>query len=766
MTLQVARFSEYHLYAYIVEDPPERYDLLPYVTDDITGSYAMKDNKPMDRVGETGTISFTLNNVGRQFTPGHSSALAGWRKGTKLDLVMVYDNREYIVRYKIDDIRIPTGWTEETYVAVTALDWMDYAAKHPISNPGILTNKRGDEVLEEVLSLMDIQPSQTEFDVGISIFPTVLDTITSHTKAYNEFGKVAFSEGGYVYLRHNQYGDILIFENRHRRHGWNVIDYLPLASIDSGYILNADGGGYVLKPDGFKLILNQRQQYTFDDVMVSTEAVYGKDVINHMTVQANPRRFDTSPQILFSLDAPFAINSGSTVLLRGNYADPLGGLPISGQNMITPVITTDYLANTKSDGTGTNISTSLSISVDYGTEGFAHSLTNNNANTMWITKFNCRGYGIYIPNPITHVEKDNISIGKYEVQPETLNQLYQNTLGDGTVLAASIVNENSEPRTVIKKINLIANRSPSLMLAFLRHGPGNFIHAIDNELDKEFSAYIQGVNFKIQDGGIVRYSWIVKEARSLASGLSPLIVEFNGLGSNDAIDFGYVPDIADLEQRSISLWFYATDQGASGNPTIFGYGPIYTLYITSNTESLQLQAFQRGVANAITIWETDNNSVPYGQWVHLVLIHDVSTWPDGTLPTIYINGSTINITASLGLPVGGTKVEETGSRFVIGNVYYDPLSPFSRPFLGKIKDFRVYNKLLTASEVSQIYNAGTQDYEILSDSNSGIAFQSFAVRTEDISLYEDEILTESMRVMDNIFGAVGDPNDEPIGRTS
>lgn len=749
--------DDYRLYVYL----PGQFDLTPYVIGDITGHWAMRDNKPLDRVGETGTITFQLNNVSKKFTPGHSLAQAGWAKGVKFILRFTFHGDNYIIEGVIGDIRMSTSVYKANIVTVTAVDWMEHAATHPIVNPGLQTNYRGDQVLNYVVTNM-ARSVLTDFDAGVSIFPTTLDTVTSKTKAMSEFAKVAFSEGGYVYLNHRAAGATLVFENRHRRHGWRALDRLLNPTDDSGRLLKTDGS-YLLKTDGGKIVLAEPLDFEVNDTMVGTDTVYGQDVINHLTVQANPRRVDTSPVILFRLDAPFAINSGSTVELRGYYADPNGGAPCRGQNMIDPVATTDYLANTKSDGTGTNKTGALVITTGYGTEGFTHRIKNTDGGTVWVWKFNCRGYGIYNYNAVTHVEKDDNSIALYEEITETLDQAYQNTLYDGTVLAASIVDEEKKPRRVVKKINLTANRSKLLMLAFLSFGPGTYIHAVDNELEKNFNAYIQGVEFRIRPGGLIRYSWIVKEHRTLMLGLSPIVIEYSGVASSgkDAIDFGPLPDISELPQRTISLWVYAESQ-TFNNTGMVTWGPLYRFFIDSVSQDLNLSVMQTGGPAATAYWSA-GGVVTFGQWLHVVLTHDVSRWPNDCTPIMYINGVS-QVLTNPNAP-GGTKDSEVASRFVIGNVY-ETLSEFTSTWKGKIKDVRVYDRVLSASEVTSLYNSGTQSYSILSGPDDGLLFQAFAVRTEELSQYADQTLTSALKVRDNIFGAIGTPNDSPIGRTA
>jgi hypothetical protein len=73
----------------------------------------------------------------------------------------------------------------------------------------------------------------------------------------------------------------------------------------------------------------------------------------------------------------------------------------------------------------------------------------------------------------------------------------------------------------------------------------------------------------------------------------------------------------------------------------------------------------------------------------------------------------------------------------------------------------MYGRALTSVEATTLYNSGVQDDALVTD---GLIFQGPCVRTKDYPLYEDETLTESLKVLDNVYGMVGTPHGSPIGR--
>jgi hypothetical protein len=139
--------------------------------------------------------------------------------------------------------------------------------------------------------------------------------------------------------------------------------------------------------------------------------------------------------------------------------------------------------------------------------------------------------------------------------------------------------------------------------------------------------------------------------------------------------------------------------------------------------------------------------------VHFVITYDGSK--NTSDPIFYINGSSISVTRA-SLP-GSVDVGDAGNALAIGNNG----SNFGFNFDGKMFDVRIYNRLLTAAEVTTIYNAGAPSATV--GSTDGLVFQAFAVRTGDVADYVGDVLTEDMKLRDNVFGYVGIPYNSPVG---
>jgi hypothetical protein len=734
----VERPSDYKIYAYVSAAWTDI--TADAVTDNISANWGMKGYGENDRLAGTGQMTFTLNNTANKYIPGIVGVLTGWTIGVPIKVVITYDGVDYI-RFrgfvsKLDPVA--GAHANEARVKVTVLDWMDYAARYPLVSPAIQLNKTADVALTTILADMPIPPQATDFDTGTQTFQALFDTVTTGTKAYTEFQKLALSELGYIFLKKDAtYGETLRFESATYRNGSRTIKQVVVPSCDSGFLLNEDGS-YLLNEDGSKFILDEAADVIISNTMLNMSVVYGKNVINRATARAHPKKTDTSAVVLFSLDTPIAIAAGETITFKGRYSDPMGGLQVNAINgqmlspipydennnngillhfngknnstetidetgkswvmkygaqlsttekkfgvssvylngdasqlytydnvdlafysrdftihwweyktaitqgylflkftsrlgtqrkqiLITPLysdeflhneiflssdginydiangedlgpielnkwihyaiirngnsfytfrngilistwtstqqiftqnesnnaifiggggggytgyieefqliigtalwtsnftpptsessinILSDYSANTAEDNSGTDLTTDLTVSVIYGAEAPIYTLTNTSVTPGYVTRLNAAGYGVYAYNPIEGTAEDTTSILAYGENAETIDQLYQRDLTAGQAWATAIVAAEKDPRLVLESVTMNANTSGTLMQAFLNCDVGDMVHVEETRTGINGNFYIQNVSYEIQPGGIINFTWGLKE---------------------------------------------------------------------------------------------------------------------------------------------------------------------------------------------------------------------------------------------------------------
>ena len=732
----------------------------------VSGEWGITDNKPTSRIASPGTLNLQLNNNDGRYSPQGPSALTGWQKGIPFKMVVTYQGKTYIRFYGFVEDIVVKQHNLDPMCYVTVLDWLDYAQRFAVINPSIQTNQTGDQYINSLLSLMAIQPQAKNLSSGFEIFPTIFDAVTSETKAFDELSKIALSELGYVYLQKDKiYGETLRFESTNDRYGWKPTDTFPIPDITVNYLLKSGSADKVLTCAGDKLLLNNpnlslSMTIQTDPAITEFETPYGDYQVNRMTVTAYPRLIDTSSVVLFTLSTPVPIPAGLSITIKGTYANPSGGLPVNGMNMITPAATTDFLANTLAAGGGTDFTSDIVVTPVYGTEGFTHLVTNTGSHSGYIIKFNCRGKGVYKYNPISAMPTDATSINTYGYESESLDQVYKVDYGSGATFANSIIEDYKNPNTLLTSITMCANNTNNSMYAFLLGDVGQLYNIIIPEAGINGRYYIEGVSFDMQNG-VIMFKWIVKLAiLSLLSGLTPISVEYSGYPALDTINYGYLPRVSgdSITARSFSAWVYPTS-GAAMND-----GVIIWLYSTGNNSGVDI--YQELGTNKICIisgrystlvgkWKS-SGTVTLNQWNHVVVTYDHTS--TANVPNIYINGTLQSLT-TVYTPTG-TLTSEAGVELAVGNVAH-PSVGFQGTYKGQIYDVQIYPRVISQAEVTTLYNSGTPDATVYV---SNMAFQAPNVKTTDLSKYVNQILTTGLNVRDAQYGAVGYPYGTATGR--
>lgn len=145
--------------------------------------------------------------------------------------------------------------------------------------------------------------------------------------------------------------------------------------------------------------------------------------------------------------------------------------------------------------------------------------------------------------------------------------------------------------------------------------------------------------------------------------------------------------------RTISVW--VNPSTATGIQTIYGSGTVAidtlgTLHFNVGTKD----AYWAGSSDD---WHTPNNAIPLSTWTHVVFTYSGGTTSSSTVH-IYINAVDQTLTFA-----GANHTPNTNnSQYSIG---YDPTTA-GRNFSGMIDDVKVYNRALSALEVTQLYSLG------------------------------------------------------------
>ena len=212
---------------------------------------------------------------------------------------------------------------------------------------------------------------------------------------------------------------------------------------------------------------------------------------------------------------------------------------------------------------------------------------------------------------------------------------------------------------------------------------GNFSGSVDNISLKEVNGNVGTMTN--QDSADLVYSSVLPDQSFLATGVNSAYNFIDLDGGDQYIDCG---DIDTSGNFTFSCWFNAD--------SVAGHNIIFSMSDKSISDGMTC-GFLSGKGGKIYATANNGNTsstkitsvLSTGQWYHLVV-----TKSSGQTETIYING--ISDTNSADTHWG--LVDETiiGARNAGSNYLFN----------GKISQVSVFNKILSATEVSAIYNLG------------------------------------------------------------
>lgn len=456
--------------------------------------YGVDGHDPNDRIANTGQLEFSLDNSTLNsgallgyYSPFHANRRAGFTHNVGIRWKLVSGaTTAYKFRGALVDIDPQPGRYDDRLVPCTALDWMDTAANVDLPDIAAQTSKRPDEIVTSILDLLDDrdQPVSRTIETSLSTLAYSLDggATGARPKFRAVLNQIAMSEFGYVYIKGNTTaGGEFVFENRHHR---SANPTIQATLTDADYIAIA--------------------------VPTSRDEVYSS-----VQVYCSPTSIDAAATtVLFALQTTQTlIQPGETnSSLFGPYRDPVSRQPIGGTATVDPVITTDYLMNSASDGTGSNLSANFTVVATRTGVGVRFDITNNGATAGYVTKLQVRGKGIYRYTAMV----ESLIGGSYGTRPLIVTMPYQNDTNIAKDVADYLAAIYATPFAYARSVTFLANRSSTLMGYALLREPGDRVSISETVSGVDGDFTINGCRYVHEHGGALWCTWEL--APALADG--------------------------------------------------------------------------------------------------------------------------------------------------------------------------------------------------------------------------------------------------------
>lgn len=299
-------------------------------------------------------------------------------------------------------------------LTVHAYDYLKYLNQYELEST-VYEDKRSDEIIDDILDTIGFSSDQYVLDVGLNTIGYAW--FTKGTKAGDAIRNICEAEEGYFYQDEE---GIIRFENRRT---YNVA---PRTTTQ-----------WTIKADD----------------IIEWQEDLSTQIINRCIVKAKPRQV-SGVQEVWRDAVVEEVPANSSITIWAQLDNP-----VTSFSSITA--TTDYLGNTAIDGSGTNITGSITITVTSFTDTAKLVIANGTGATAYITYLRLRGTPAIITHEINELYEDIDSQNKYARQQLDIVNDFIDSGDYAYYLARAIVRKYKEP---CKRINIRIRGVPQLQL--------------------------------------------------------------------------------------------------------------------------------------------------------------------------------------------------------------------------------------------------------------------------------------------------------------
>lgn len=385
------------------------------LTSDVTSIHFGRGKSDELGKAEVGQLSITLNNNSGNYSPSYSSGdYYGYLKPKRVIGVRAYDDDyDYQLFYGYVEEIIPHPHLSEQNAIITAVDGLDHLSRHDMATALYKDSKTGtihDYILTDAgwlrLARLDDGQDTVPYWYGHDI------------KARFAQEEIDDSEQGFSYIDGFGYFN---FEDRYHR-----------SSAE-----------------------HQTSQATFDNTMSGmTYSLNPKNVYNIIKVTVTPFELQAEAELWRLKETP-SIPIGETLTWWGEAS--VSGESVFVDAWVTPASTTDYTANSQSDGLGTDMTANISITTTKFAETIKLDIINNGTVPAYITLLKARGTYYNPQTKVTRKAEDTTSQGDYQKRTLEIDGKYMTDADLAQDLANYAIGKYKEPRAEISMTIMNSN---------------------------------------------------------------------------------------------------------------------------------------------------------------------------------------------------------------------------------------------------------------------------------------------------------------------
>ena len=409
---------------------------------------------------EVGQCSITLNNASGKYTPSNSGGVLYNSLLPKRPIRVLYTDSStiYNLFYGFIEEIIPHPHLDEQDCVIIAIDGLDFLSRHDMATALYKDTLTG-TIHGYILDDAGWSATLRSLDAGQDTVPYWYG---SDVKARFAQEEIDDSEQGFSYIDGLGYFN---FEDRHHR----------------------------------LTVTHQTSQATFSDTMASiTYSLNPKNVYNIIKARVTPWELQAIAE-LWRLEETPSMGVGQTQTWWGEAS--VSNESVFVDAWTTPVSTTDYTANSQSDGGGTDMTSDISIVTTKLARSIKLAITNNGTVPAYITLLKARGT-YYNPNTkVTRKAEDSTSQTAYQKRTLELDGKYMTDANKAQDYVTYAIGKYKDPRAELGMS--IMNQDAATLTQILSREISDRVTIVNTKLGLNDDYFIDYMEHDISMSGLL-----------------------------------------------------------------------------------------------------------------------------------------------------------------------------------------------------------------------------------------------------------------------
>lgn len=517
---------------------------------------------------------------------------------------------------------------------------------------------------------------------------------------------------------------------------------LDLSDAEYGrfFIANDGKAKYYSRYESLTSVVTLQENNTLKDIQVTDVFKSRRDKV---TIAVHPR-VNQAQTVVWTLNTttPLAVGTTDTPSTLEIWAEfTYDGETVPVIDEVTPQASTDYTANSRADGTGTDLTANVTVSMT--TFGSRAKLTTSNSGAAgFLTLLQVRAEPLNSPNTfyaISGTGKRNFGLDNNWNQ----SRLFSEILAD--VLLTVFTN------------------NPTLPTFFVEARPTvQFLPDLNDRVTASFPTLGMSTDYTVgyiehqslePTGQAVRTKFVMEPfAESTGSGFTEVEMEIGNISATDSdvLQFSVPPFEGSGFPAQLTLFFELNLSSSSDTRSLLsiydntgaadeGDLPLNIQLSSNGTTALVSNVYLDGLNE--TNWTT-TDAVSASTWHSIAVSYLSESTTDD--PKIYLDGTELVIT-EVGAPVA-PRIERIVDSLAFGVINGDGSSSTDSSY--RIRRLRWFNSILPSSDIATLH-AGSSDYTLFDDT---LLLTGFFVPSDAYNDVIDTVVGGETAVYDTILG--------------